>query len=204
MNNNIIQFTRAKEKNGDIMCTVLEQIRNKSPKKILEQYNLSETAPVDIECLLKHLKISAIGKDFTELEKCKNLASGSILGILLSSGDNAAIFYRISDSYNRRRFTIAHELAHAIIHTDNKPHIEFRMNKEEIEKNPIEKRANILAGELLIPFNLLKREYLKLSIPSSTILSKKFEVSINVMEARLDHLGISYYNSLGEAITYGS
>lgn len=200
MNNNIIYFLNAKEKRGYIMCTVLENIRGKKPQKILEEYGLDKTLPIDIESLLYNLGISAIGKDFSELEKKKNLPSGSILGILLSSGNNAAIFYRQSDTYNRIRFTIAHELAHAIIHTDNKPHIEYRMTKDEIEQSALEKEANTIAGELLIPFNLLKKEYLNLSVPSSIILANIFKVSVNVMEARLDKLGISYFNSVGKAI----
>ena len=204
MNNNIIQFKIAKEKDGDtIMCTALERIRGKTPKEILEKYDLNKSIPVDIEKLLRSLNISAISKDFSYIESSIKIEQGTILGMLISSGDNAAIFYRSSDTYNRKRFTIAHELAHAIIHNDNSPHIEFRMNEDEIENNPIEKEANILAGEFLIPFNLLKEIYFKLPIPSSVTLATIFKVSVNVMEARLNHLGISYFNSNGKAITYG-
>lgn len=203
MNNNIIQFRFTKEEDGDIMCTALERIRGKSPKEILEKYNLNQSIPVDIEKLLRSLNISAIGKDFSNIESSSNFEQGTILGMLVSSGDNAAIFYRKSDTYNRKRFTIAHELAHAIIHNDNNPHIEFRMEEEQIKNDPIEVKANILAGEFLIPFNLLKEVYFKLSIPSSVVLSNIFKVSVNVMEARLNHLGISYFDSNGEAITYG-
>lgn len=191
-----------RKKAGKNMCTVLEKIRNRTPNEILEQYDLDKVAPIDIGYLLQQLKISAIGKDFSELEKAKKVEPGSILGALLSSGNNAAIFFRESDSYNRQRFTIAHELAHAMLHTDAFPHIEYRMNRQEIENNPLEKKANILAGQLLIPFDLLKKEYMQLFVPSSRSLAKIFEVSTNVMEARLDYLKISYYNSQGMAIVY--
>ena len=50
---------------------------------------------------------------------------------------------------------------------------------------------------------LLKKEYLKLDIPSSTVLANIFKVSQNVMEARLKYLKIFYVNSEGEFITYG-
>ena len=188
---------------SDRMCTVLKKIRNKSAIELLEEYGLDKTAPIDIEQLLRAIGISAIGKDFSELEKRLDKPKGSILGMLLSSGNNAAIFYRKDDSYNRRRFTIAHELAHAINHSDNEPHIEYRMAEKEMEENPVEKDANIVAGEILIPLPLLKREYLKLDIPSSTVLANIFKVSQNVMEARLKYLKIFYVNSEGEFITYG-
>lgn len=188
---------------SDRMCTVLEKIRNKSAIELLEEYGLDKTAPIDIEQLLRAIGISAIGKDFSELEKRLDKPKGSILGMLLSSGNNAAIFYRKDDSYNRRRFTIAHELAHAINHSDNEPHIEYRMAEKEMEENPVEKKANIVAGEILIPLPLLKKEYLKLDIPSSTVLANIFKVSQNVMEARLKYLKIFYVNSEGEFITYG-
>lgn len=188
---------------SDRMCTVLKKIRNKSAIELLEEYGLDKTVPIDIEQLLRAIGISAIGKDFSELEKRLGKPKGSILGMLLSSGNNAAIFYRKDDSYNRRRFTIAHELAHAINHSDNEPHIEYRMAEKEMEENPVEKDANIVAGEILIPLPLLKREYLKLDIPSSTVLANIFKVSQNVMEARLKYLKIFYVNSEGEFITYG-
>ena len=205
----VIYYEKYRRKNkalvlgSDRMCTVLKKIRNKSAIELLEEYGLDKTAPIDIEQLLRAIGISAIGKDFSELEKRLDKPKGSILGMLLSSGNNAAIFYRKDDSYNRRRFTIAHELAHAINHSDNEPHIEYRMAEKEMEENPVEKDANIVAGEILIPLPLLKREYLKLDIPSSTVLANIFKVSQNVMEARLKYLKIFYVNSEGEFITYG-
>lgn len=205
----VIYYEKYRRKNkalvlgSDRMCTVLKKIRNKSAIELLEEYGLDKTAPIDIEQLLRAIGISAIGKDFSELEKRLDKPKGSILGMLLSSGNNAAIFYRKDDSYNRRRFTIAHELAHAINHSDNEPHIEYRMAKKEMEEDPVEKKANIVAGEILIPLPLLKKEYLKLDIPSSTVLANIFKVSQNVMEARLKYLKIFYVNSEGEFITYG-
>ena len=180
----VIYYEKYRRKNkalvlgSDRMCTVLKKIRNKSAIELLEEYGLDKTAPIDIEQLLRAIGISAIGKDFSELEKRLDKPKGSILGMLLSSGNNAAIFYRKDDSYNRRRFTIAHELAHAINHSDNEPHIEYRMAEKEMEEDPVEKNANIVAGEILIPLPLLKKEYLKLDIPSSTVLANIFKVSL--------------------------
>ena len=121
----VIYYEKYRRKNkalvlgSDRMCTVLKKIRNKSAIELLEEYGLDKTVPIDIEQLLRAIGISAIGKDFSELEKRLDKPKGSILGMLLSSGNNAAIFYRKDDSYNRRRFTIANELARATNHLDN-------------------------------------------------------------------------------------
>lgn len=75
------------------------------------------------------------------------------------------------------------------------------MNEQEKTEHEIE--ADIFAGKLLTPLEKLQEVYLNLAVPSSTTLARKFGVSVNVMEARLDYLKISYYNNKGQAIVYG-
>ena len=41
-----------------------------------------------------------------------------------------------------------------------------------------------------------------LSLPAATRLAEKFAVSIKVMEARLNYLKISHYDSKGNAVIY--
>ncbi|MDU3180521.1 MAG: ImmA/IrrE family metallo-endopeptidase [Lachnospiraceae bacterium] len=198
MNNNIIQFTY---KRDDIMCKVLEKIHNKTPEELLKEYGVYDSLPIDLEKLAKAIGISVLPMDFTELEKV--LDRKDILGLVLTSGNNAAIFYKKTDSINRIRFTIAHELAHSCFADPNMktPHIEYRLDEQD--KDEFEKKMDIFAGELLIPFHKLKEEYMKLFLPNSVELAEKFKVSVNVMEARLNHLGISYYSESGEPVFYG-
>ena len=70
------------------------------------------------------------------------------------------------------------------------------------QKDQHEKEADIFAGQLLVPLKRLQEVYLKLAVPSSITLASKFAVSVNVMEARLDYLKISYFNKDGQAIAY--
>ena len=70
------------------------------------------------------------------------------------------------------------------------PYIDWRI--EEESENEREKKANIFAGELLIPLHLLKEIYLSMKFPSSKELANIFGTSINVMEKRLNYLHVSY------------
>lgn len=141
--------------------------------------------------------------DFTELEDKMN--KGHILGLVLSNDKNAVIYYSAHDTVHRQRFTIAHELGHICRHlrvdTTDYPYIDWRI-ETQIDGNKTEENANVFAGELLIPLHKLKEEYLALGSYRSKDLAKRFGVSINVMEKRLDYLKISYYNKEGQAIIY--
>lgn len=199
MNNNVIKFSTYRK--DDKMCKTLEKIHGKTPDELLMEYGIYDTIPIDLERLVKSIGISVLPMNFTKLEK--RLKRNDILGLVLTSGNDAAIFYRGTDSINRIRFTIAHELAHCcnIDPNNNEPHIEYRL--DEKDKDADEKNMDIFAGQLLIPFHKLKEEYMKMNLPNSVDLAKKFQVSVSVMEARLDYLKISYYSENMEPIFYG-
>lgn len=198
--NNIIDFTKVKQKRtsygGDNMCSILEKIKNKNAIDLLNAYDIKLEPPIDISSLLDKIGISVIAKDFSDIEKTNDVEPGSILGAAMSKGDNLAIFYRKADTYNRKIFTIAHELGHCCKHSENLKisHIEFRINGDIHDPHEIE--ANIFAGELLIPKPLLLKKYKEFIIPSLKALSIIFGVSTNVMAARLDYLGLDYFKDI--------
>ena len=168
----MIYFDMYRREEGDTMCKVLEKIHNKTAEELLKEYDVYDSLPIDLEKLV------------------------------LTSGNDAAIFYRKTDSVNRKRFTIAHELAHCC-HLDpatTEPHIEYRIDEDK--KDEFERKMDIFAGELLIPFKKLKEVYMSLEIPASAVLAKIFNVSVSVMEARLNYLKISHYNNKGIPVTY--
>ena len=80
------------------------------------------------------------------------------------------------------------------------PHIEYRIDDDK--KDELERKMDIFAGELLIPFKKLKEVYMSLEIHSSAVLAKVFNVSVSVMGARLNYLKISHFNSKGMPVTY--
>lgn len=202
---NIIVFQEfLREKGGVLMCMPIKRIYGKSAYEILEEYGNPNEIPIDLERLLENIGISARPEDFTALEK--KLNKGHILGLVLSNKTDAIIYYGKKESLNRQRFTIAHELGHICNHieprSDDYAYIDWRI-EEEAETKQEEIDANIFAGELLIPLKKLKEIYLSMKYPSSSELASIFGTSINVMEKRLEHLGVSYYNEKGQAITYG-
>lgn len=195
--NNIINYKPVYKRRygGDHMCTILAKIRNKEPYDLLLEYDISFNPPIDISQLLDNIGISTIAKDFSEIEKLKGVPYGSILGAAFSNDNDLAIFYKKSDSLHRKKFTIAHELAHCCLDcpNDESSHIQYRTDSKLADDIEKEKRANIFAGKLLIPKKTLITYCNKLIIPSLTELAKIFDVSISVMTARLEYLKLPYY-----------
>ena len=184
----IIFFT----KEDGIMCEVLKNMRNKSAMDLLKENGISLTPPINISLLLQRLGIKEVAADFSDIEKILQYDSGEILGMTFAQEKQVGIFYRSSDSINRRRFTMAHEIAHCCLHTDTltDKHIELRSSKTQ--NDPREYNANVFAGELLIPESSLKMIYEQLLVPSLSGLSEIFQVSTNVMAKRLDYLKMPY------------
>ncbi len=185
----------------------LSQLRGMTAAEILQKYEEPDGLAVDIAKILYNLDIKVRPLDFTELEKSEPVSKlvqekRLILGVVLMRAGKLAIFYRKKSSLNRARFTLAHELAHCCLHINEgtTDYIEFR--QDENSDDTIEKEANIFAEELLIPKDRLLYAYNKLILPYSTSLSKLFYVSINVMEARLKHLKLPYYNAHNVYIDY--
>lgn len=193
MNNNIIQFNSTKEKDGDIMCKILKELSGLSANDLLTKYKISSVPPINISLLLKRIGIAEIPYDFSTIEDIMNYNHGDVLGAIFAKNDTLSIFYRLSDTLNRQRFTLAHEIAHCCLHSDSleKKHIELRSSLTV--DNSKEYAANIFAGELLIPKDILEKIHNKFIIaPPLSDISKIFGVSTTVMAARLDYLNLPY------------
>jgi Zn-dependent peptidase ImmA (M78 family) len=95
----------------------------------------------------------------------------------------------------RHRFTIAHELGHALIHKSEnhqyKP-VRFRSDSISLDEKKLEQEANQFAAWLLMPeVELLNELDNKDSISEDEIreIAKKFNVSFSAMNYRLSDLG---------------
>ena len=138
--------------------------------------------PVDIISMAKEL----------ELELYNVNTSENISGAILKDKSGKYIIYvKSSDSKNRKRFTIAHEISHFLLHkniidkgsiTDNTM---YRSNLSNI----YEKQANKLASEILIPIKKLKEFLFKHNIRNINSLASLFEVSKESMEIRIKEGG---------------
>jgi len=78
--------------------------------------------------------------------------------------ENSRIGYNSFESEVRQRFTLAHELGHFILHSDNKDDylfvdnakVMFRTNKTSNQDYRREREANIFAASILMPQSLIK------------------------------------------------
>lgn len=187
-----------KKRGSKKMPTPLEQLKNKTSENLIRRFDLDSTIPVNLNKVIDHYGIVIQPSDFKDLEIFPEIdkkidEKGEILGAVVVQNDKLGIFYRQSDSIHRQQFTVAHELAHCCLNTDElmmDGHIEYRTDL--ISDNEKERKANIFAGELLIPLSLLRMIYDRFNKPNLRILCDLFDVSENVMKARLDHLNWKY------------
>jgi len=131
--------------------------------------------------------------------------SGDVSGALLRSGGVSGIAVNASQSPTRRRFTIAHELAHFLLdHRPDEDHLDWefsvlRRDDKSAEGTDFrEIEANAFAANLLMPKDFLKKDlsrYLnrngvvELSDSERSLLARKYKVSEIAMQYRLVNLG---------------
>ena len=180
------------------MCKPLQQLKGFTAQELITKFDLDRSFPVDLGRVMKYYKISLLATDFRELEEFPEIVEetkkrGAVLGAVASKGDNLVILYNKDDTRHRQKFTIAHELAHCCLHADQleaKGHIQYRIDSDT--NNQEEINANIFAGELLIPKSAIDIIYRTIHCPSLDVLVNIFDVSKNVLRARLDYLQCSY------------
>lgn len=218
MNYRFILYVNNQKEGKLNMCMGLNKIKEKTAQEILNMTNQTDAVPVNIEKIILTLGINLQETNFEDeyfnnilLQNEKYLNRGKILGAVFCDKDELNICYRktdinsevffgnISDEdktkkiEHRKRFTLAHELAHCCLHmskTKSPYHLELRTDKYLDSEE--EYLANKFAGELLIPEHSLRKIYEKLEFPSITFLADLFNVSRSVMMARLDVLNLSY------------
>lgn len=192
-------YGRMDGKGHHTVCRKLEELRGMTAEMLLETSG-EVSVPVNIEKILRRNGIKSAPMDFTPLEKDVSTKDvnmvGQVLGAVILDKDDVLIVYAKNSRPNRKRFTLAHELAHCCLDTDNlspdQPHVEFRIDEESSSGKEL--AANIFAGKLLIPKHKLEEIYDSLIVPLSDVLAKEFQVSVSVMEARLQYLGMPYYS----------
>jgi Zn-dependent peptidase ImmA (M78 family) len=123
---------------------------------------------------------------------------GDLYGALVRGDGENYIGVNSLNHPNRRRFTIAHELGHFILHEGIKVHIDkgLRVNWRDDESSQAvsdeEMEANRFAAELLMPLPFLSEDIKKLkSVDQETValLANRYRVSAQAMSIRLGNFG---------------
>jgi hypothetical protein len=143
------------------------------------------SAPVDITALTTEFGLSVYEKD--------DLPDG-VSGMICrdASADSPggySIHVNASDAYTRQRFTIAHELAHYLLHRDKigdgiTDDALYRSDKMTTQD---EYAANNKAADLLMPRRLVMK-CLSEGTSGAETLAHIFEVSVPAMQVRLRYL----------------
>ena len=140
-------------------------------------------APVPVEKLANALGLVVVDEpDLTD----------DISGLIERANESEARSgYRIivneRHTKTRKRFTIAHEIAHYLLHRDQ---IGDRLQDDALYRSrvssKIEREANQLAADILMPRDLIESELRNRDAISIDDLARHFEVSKIAMAIRLD------------------
>ena len=152
--------------------------------------------PVDVEALARqHAEVV-----YRELHS-------DISGMLVPNGDKWFIVVNEAHPHVRRRFTIAHELGHLLLHGYTQPHVDrgykvrFRDPRSSEGSVREEIEANQFAAELLIPQHLLVPSIRQLDIEFESMaddqlaaqlrpIAELFDVSQQALTIRLSSLNM--------------
>jgi Zn-dependent peptidase ImmA (M78 family) len=108
------------------------------------------------------------------------------------AGESVSGYYiavNAPEPYRRRRFTIAHECAHYLLHRDKIGDTlsDDAMYRSDNVTTQEEFQANNLAAELLMPRKLMS-EAIRRGFDSISDLARKFDVSEPAMKVRMRYL----------------
>jgi len=161
---------------------------------LLLEHGVTE-APVPIESIARQEGLRIIMSPF----------GGDVSGALLRTGRVAGIAVNANQSPTRKRFTIAHELAHfKLEHRPDEDHLDWeftvlrRDDKSASGTDMREVEANAFAANLLMPKEFLSRDLapylnrngvLRLEDEDYIELARKYRVSRIAMTYRLVNLG---------------
>jgi Zn-dependent peptidase ImmA (M78 family) len=162
-------------------------------------------APVQVEVISGHYGIEL------KLERVDDDLSGFLYR---DDSGHAIIGVNRNHHENRRRFTIAHELGHFLLHEAERVHLDSRTGGYALQlrspesatgENVNEREANLFAAEILMPATFLEKDLRShnldlldddekgLKILKS--LAKKYKVSSQALTIRLNNLGYIHHEA---------
>lgn len=136
--------------------------------------------PLDIKALIRLLGINVVVQSMDD----------DISGHLEEKEDGWRITVNALHHPKRQRFTLAHELAHYVLHRHRKHSFIDRKLFRSTESNPMEIEANRYAASLLMPEGDF-RAFVRDSSSKVEDLAAYFEVSALAVRVRAKELGFS-------------
>ncbi len=148
----------------------------KADSVLAENYVLEP--PVDVYELVKNYGIDVHEQPFPS-------DFDNVSGFINIDDGRPVMYVNLNEPENRRKFTVAHEFGHWLLHEDKirkdpEMAILYRIALGASNADPVEKEANAFAAELLVPMDMLRPDIHK---PVSE-LARKFQVSTDVIGYR--------------------
>jgi predicted transcriptional regulator len=144
---------------------------------------LLETAGVAREPVSLRDVVSALNLELVQ----KTREPFSCEAALEPMGDTRAIVLNGAADERRRRFTIAHEIGHFMLHPGRlRPERDGLVNEAMRAE---EREADAFAAELLMPEHLVRQAVAEQGA-DKVLLADRFQVSTRAMEVRLRRLGV--------------
>jgi IrrE N-terminal-like domain len=151
-----------------------------TPGQIIAKFQ--QTAPVDVVSIAYGL-----GLRVWEMPSLPITVSGKIFRDPLNGGESGfSIGVNATEHATRKRFSIAHEIAHFILHRhylDNGELVDDAMYRSQLSSQE-ESQANFLAAEILMPIPLIQ-SLIAAGYKQPEQLAEKLEVSLTAMKIRL-------------------
>ncbi len=147
--------------------------------------------PVDVNAVAEYLGLSVVEEDL----------EGSVSGMLVLKDGRGVIGVNENHHPNRRRFTVAHEIAHYLLHrgsasvfVDARP-VFFRDDDSAACTKQQEIEANAFAAELLVPAVALRERVNHEAVDpyddaAAHRLAKTFGISTQTLTIKLVRLGL--------------
>jgi Zn-dependent peptidase ImmA (M78 family) len=150
--------------------------------------------PVPIELLAHRLKLTteaaSLGQD--------------VSGMLVAKDERGAIAYNSAHSHVRQRLTVAHEIAHFVLHLKKNRRSQLFIDRYIVFRGDgiadacsdhEEVQANLFGAALLMPASLVRQEIIKRDLDlddeeAFSFLAKRFQVGTAAMTKRLINLGV--------------
>ena len=160
--------------------------------RLLAETGQATQARVDIAAIARHLRAQVVEE---KLDR-------SVSGMLYRDGEQVVIGVNSAHADRRRRFTIAHEIGHLVLHKGrplvlDHVRVNFRDANSSTASDLEEIQANAFAAEVLMPREQVIAGAKKLledrTITEAAIieyLAQGFDVSDQAMEYRLINLGL--------------
>jgi Zn-dependent peptidase ImmA (M78 family) len=159
----------------------------------------------DANCFSAPVKVDKCAA-FLNIELKPLKLDDDVSGFLLMNGRAVHIGYNESENKKRIRFTIAHEIAHYLLHEkkstlfiDKSEKVLFRNLSSSTGEISHEREANAFAAALLMPKKLILQEIQKVKTDNKEVfiqkLSKKFDVSEQAITIRLNNLELIDYDA---------